>query len=60
MKIQKGKRKELRIDDEGVLRHGDRIWVPEANGLRKEVMKEAHYSAYSIHPGGTKMYKDLK
>ena len=23
-------------------------------------MKEAHFSAYSIHPGSTKMYHDLK
>jgi hypothetical protein len=23
-------------------------------------MKEAHDSRYSIHPGSTKMYKDLK
>ena len=36
------------------------LWVPKADGLRKEVMKEAHSSAYSIHPGDTKMYKDLK
>ena len=28
--------------------------------LRKEIMKEAHFSAYSIHPGSTKMYHDLK
>ena len=23
-------------------------------------MEEAHFSAYSIHPGSTKMYRDLK
>ncbi|WVZ66411.1 hypothetical protein U9M48_015630 [Paspalum notatum var. saurae] len=27
---------------------------------RKIVMEEAHNSAYSIHPGSTKMYPDLK
>ena len=25
-----------------------------------EVLSEAHSSAYSLHPGSTKMYKDLK
>ena len=25
-----------------------------------EILQEAHSSPYSIHPGGTKTYKDLK
>ena len=50
----------IRIDDVGVIRHGDRLWVPAEEGLRKEIMKEAHPSTYSVHPGSTKMYKDLK
>jgi hypothetical protein len=28
--------------------------------LRETILKEAHDSAYSIHPGSTKMYQDLK
>jgi hypothetical protein len=28
--------------------------------LRKTILREAHDSAYSIHPGSTKMYQDLK
>jgi hypothetical protein len=28
--------------------------------LRKEIFDEAHLSKFSIHPGSTKMYKDLK
>ena len=28
--------------------------------LRKEILIEAHNSPFSIHPGGTKMYQDLK
>jgi hypothetical protein len=28
--------------------------------IRDSVLKEAHDSWYSIHPGCTKMYKDLK
>ena len=58
--IKNRKRKELRLDDEGIIRHGNRIWVPDVDELRKTVMKEAHSSAYSIHPGSTKMYKDIK
>ena len=51
---------ELQVDEEGIIRNGNRLWVPSVNGLRKEVMKEAHSSAYSIHPGSTKMYQDIK
>ena len=29
-------------------------------GIRKEILDEAHTTPYSIHPGATKMYQDLK
>ena len=48
------------IDSEGVLRLGMRLYVPNVDELRKEIMEEAHFSAYSIHPGSTKMYHDFK
>ncbi len=28
--------------------------------IQKEILSEAHYTPNTIHPGGTKMYKDLK
>ena len=28
--------------------------------LKEEIMGEAHGSAYTVHPRGTKMYYDLK
>ena len=48
------------IEDDGVLRYGSRLCVPDVNDLRKEIMTEAHYSAYSIHPGITRMYHDIQ
>ena len=48
------------IDEEGVLRLGTRLCVPDVDDLRKELLEEAHYSAYSVHPGSTKMYHTLK
>ena len=38
----------------------DRIWVPKMGGVRGFLMEEAHKTMYSIHPGNTKMYRDLK
>ena len=47
-------------DDKGILRVSSRIWIPNVPELKNEVMQEAHSSRYSIHPGSTKMYQDLK
>jgi hypothetical protein len=47
-------------DDEGVLWYKGRICVPNVKELKEKILREAHKSAYSIHPGGNKMYHDLK
>jgi hypothetical protein len=47
-------------DDEGVLWYKGRICVPNIKELKVNILREAHESAYSIHPGGNKMYHDLK
>jgi len=39
----------------GALYFGNKICEPQGE-LRQKVLAEAHSSAYSIHPGGTKMY----
>ncbi|WVZ80196.1 LOW QUALITY PROTEIN: hypothetical protein U9M48_027690 [Paspalum notatum var. saurae] len=38
----------------------NRICVPNVDSIRKLILSEAHDTAYSIHPGSTKMYYDLK
>jgi hypothetical protein len=55
-----GKYKCFRVDQEGVLRFNERIVVPKDHKLRKQIMNEAHLSKFSMHPGSTKMYQDLK
>jgi hypothetical protein len=47
------------IDDNGTLWFGKRLCVPEDPAIRQSILREAHDSAYSIHPGSTKMYLDL-
>jgi hypothetical protein len=47
-------------DSQGTLWLGKRIWVPNLKPIKELILIEAHDSAYSIHPGSTKMYKDLK
>jgi hypothetical protein len=47
-------------DEEGVLWYKGRICVPNVKELKDKILCEAHESAYFIHPGGNKMYHDLK
>ena len=47
-------------DEKGLLRFASRIWIPNVQELRNEILHKAHSSRYSIHSGSTKMYRDLK
>ena len=59
-KVLRGEAKEAKIDEEGVLRIKGRVCVPRVDDLIHTILTEAHRSRYSIHPGATKMYRDLK
>ena len=54
-----GLRTYIVIHEDGSLHFDKRICVPEGD-IRAELLTKAHSSQYSIHPGGTKMYKDLR
>ena len=58
--VQQGQSQEFVIDNEGILHLGTWLYEPNVGELRKEIMEEAHFSTYSIHPGSTKMYHNLK
>jgi hypothetical protein len=47
-------------DEHGTVWFRKRICVPDVDHLCEKILQEAHDSAYSIHPGSTKMYQDLK
>ncbi|XP_070002489.1 uncharacterized protein [Nicotiana sylvestris] len=46
--------------NDGTLRYQGRLCVPDIDSLRERIMAEAHTFKYSVHPGSTKMYHDLK
>jgi hypothetical protein len=50
----------FREDAEGTLWFKERLVVPRRETLKKKILDEAHTSRYSIHPGSTKMYHDLR
>jgi predicted NACHT family NTPase len=55
-----GKGKYFHDDAEGVVWFKDRLCVPDIKSIRELNLKEAHETAYSIHPSSEKMYQDLK
>jgi hypothetical protein len=58
--IKEEKLPDFSEDDEGVLWYKGMICVPNAKKLKDKILREAHESAYFIHPRGNKMYHDLK
>jgi hypothetical protein len=58
--VESGKQNDFSIHPDGTLRYGVRFCVPNNTELRREILEEAHSSPYAVHPGSTKMYKDLK
>jgi hypothetical protein len=59
-KIKAGKANCFRKDDQGIVWFNNRIVVPNNDEVRQQILDEAHLSRYSIHPGSTMMYRDLK
>ena len=58
--MAEGRGPDFMEDEQGTIWFKNRICVPEIDSLRETILKEAHDSNYSIHPGSTKMYQDLK
>jgi hypothetical protein len=54
------KGKDFHEDAKGVVWFKDRLCVPDIKSIRELILKEAHETTYSIHPGSEKMYQDLK
>jgi hypothetical protein len=58
--ITEGRGPKFTEDEQGTVWFKDRMCVPDIESLRETILKEAHDSDYSIDPGSTKMYQDLK
>ena len=58
--IKDGVESEFLVKEDGNLNFKDRLCVPVDSELKKELLHEAHNSVFTMHPGGNKMYQDLK
>ncbi|KAK1683149.1 hypothetical protein QYE76_043997 [Lolium multiflorum] len=59
-RIGEGKPSEFNLGEFDSLYFQKRICVPDDPEVNSIILKEAHETPYSIHPGSTKMYMDLK
>jgi hypothetical protein len=50
----------FQVDHKGILWFNGCIVVPKDHQLRKQILEKAHLSKFSLHPGSTKMYQDLR
>ena len=48
------------VHTDGSLRYRGRVVVPHSIDLREEILTEFHCFRFSVHPGGMKMYQDLR
>ena len=59
-RIDEGRQSMFKLREENSLWFQGRIYVPDVPEIKEVIFKEVHQTPYSIHPGSTKMYMDLK
>ncbi|KAJ4704868.1 Retrotransposon protein, putative, Ty3-gypsy subclass [Melia azedarach] len=58
--VRDGLRTNFSLKDDEILVMGSRLCVPNDLELKKQILEEAYSSAYAMHPGSTKMYRNLR
>ena len=58
--VRNGDKTEFSEKEAGSLYFQNRLCVPDDKELKKKLLYEAHNTVFTMHPGGNKMYQDLK
>ncbi|KAL0546184.1 hypothetical protein IC582_016090 [Cucumis melo] len=58
--VEAGQSEDFSISSDGGLTFDGRLSVLEDNAVKAELLAEAHSSQFTMHPGSTKMYQDLR
>ncbi|KAG8483033.1 hypothetical protein CXB51_021970 [Gossypium anomalum] len=58
--VEKGETSEFGLNSEGVLCFRGRICTPKDSDLKQSILMEAHGGLCAMHPGGNKLYHDLR
>jgi hypothetical protein len=59
-RVGDGKPREFTIDENDLVCFRGRVCVPHKSEVKMDILREAHKMHYTVHPGETKMYRDLK
>ncbi|KAG8503513.1 hypothetical protein CXB51_001473 [Gossypium anomalum] len=58
--VKKGETSVFGLNSEGVLCFRGRVCISKDSDLRQSILKEAHGGLCAMHPGGNKLYRDLR
>ena len=58
--VRDGDKTNFSVIEVGILYFQNRLCVLDDKELKKKLLFEAHNTTFTMHPGGNKMYKDLK
>ena len=58
--VSTGDMTDYAIDESGSLLYKNRLCIPNDMDLRKKILYESHNTIFTMHPGGNKMYQDIK
>ena len=57
---REGKETKFTVNEDAFVYYRDQVCEPNDDELKKSILEEAHSGSFAMHPGSTKMYKDLK
>jgi len=60
IKLESGGETFFQMGEDGIVMLGRRMYVPDNKALKKNLLRKAHESKFTVHPTSTKMYQDLK
>jgi hypothetical protein len=60
IKLESGGETLFQMGDDGIVMLGRHMYVPDNKGFKQKLLREAHESKFTVHPGSIKMYPDLK
>ncbi|XP_021820750.1 uncharacterized protein LOC110762420 [Prunus avium] len=60
LEVENGTRTYYSVKNDRTLMVGTRLYVPEDETLKREILEEAHCSAFAMYLGHTKMYRTLR
>ena len=58
--VSTGDKIDYAIVESGGLLYKSRLCVPNDMDLRNKILYEIHNTVFTMHPGGNKMYQDMK